>query len=176
MRICTQCNEEKPEESFYRRTRGTLMTECKACNIKRAGVWYKANREHARKRENLKMVDTRWRTKEAVFAAYGGFRCACCGETEREFLTLDHVENNGSTHRRKVVGKRYAAGFQTYAWIVRNGFPPGFQVLCMNCNWGKRRTGVCPHKERCNDYPKGVEPSGSKRTGSFSTLLKVVKI
>jgi hypothetical protein len=35
---------------------------------------------------------------------------------------------------------------------VRNGFPPGYQVLCMNCNHGKRmNNGVCPHKERCND-------------------------
>jgi hypothetical protein len=26
----------------------------------------------------------------------------------------------------------------------------------MNCQWGKRNNnGVCPHKERCNDYPSG---------------------
>jgi hypothetical protein len=29
-----------------------------------------------------------------------------------------------------------------------NGFPAGFQVLCFNCNQGRRLNhGVCPHVE-----------------------------
>src|SRR5881396_3810055 len=31
--------------------------------------------------------------------AYGG-KCACCGETTFEFLTIDHVRNDGKQHRR----------------------------------------------------------------------------
>jgi hypothetical protein len=31
--------------------------------------------------------------------------------------------------------------------IIKTGFPDGYQVLCMNCNWGKRMNkGICPHK------------------------------
>jgi hypothetical protein len=31
-------------------------------------------------------------------------RCACCGETEERFLTIDHINNDGAEHRRKVMG------------------------------------------------------------------------
>jgi len=32
-----------------------------------------------------------------------------------------------------------------YKWLVANDFPPGFQVLCANCNMAKDRPGGCPH-------------------------------
>ena len=81
------------------------------------------------------------------------------------FLTLDHINNDGAEHRREIHGRQTAAGYQTYRWLMRNGFPPGFQVLCANCNHGKRMNGgTCPHQVRSNDYPMtGVEPNGSKR-------------
>jgi hypothetical protein len=32
-------------------------------------------------------------------------------------------------------------------WIVRHDFPDDFQLLCANCNQGKKRGGgTCPHK------------------------------
>lgn len=81
--------------------------------------------------------------KAAAYVAYGGYRCACCGEEERAFLSIDHVGNDGNVHR-KAIGR----GTSIYLWLKKNGFPPGFQVLCMNCNFGKRMNGgVCPHVE-----------------------------
>lgn len=81
--------------------------------------------------------------RDAVYKAYGGYRCACCGETERAFLSIDHVNNDGSVHRRQ---NNLKTGEQMYRWLIRNKFPSGFQILCMNCNWGKRsNNGVCPH-------------------------------
>lgn len=83
--------------------------------------------------------------REEVFAAYGGYRCSCCGETERLFLTIDHVENDGA--RMRADGTHGRGGTQFYQWLRINGFPKGFQVLCVNCNYGKHRNGgVCPHK------------------------------
>lgn len=39
-------------------------------------------------------------------------------------------------------------GYQTYYWLKRNGFPPGFNVLCWNCQWGIHiNKGKCPHEE-----------------------------
>jgi hypothetical protein len=32
------------------------------------------------------------------------------------------------------------------AWLVKNKFPGGFQVLCHNCNYAKARSGRCPHQ------------------------------
>ena len=79
-----------------------------------------------------------------VFNAYGGFICACCKITHPDFLTLDHVENNGRSHRREL---GYKSSYQIYLWAIRNNFPKGLQVLCWNCNMGKRKTGVCPHEQ-----------------------------
>lgn len=82
------------------------------------------------------------RLKDAVFGAYGGYVCACCGETEKMFMSLDHINNDGAVHRK--AGLR---GKQLHAWIIRNNFPPVFQVLCFNCNCGRAvNNGICPHK------------------------------
>jgi hypothetical protein len=87
------------------------------------------------------------RCKEQVFAAYGGWQCACCGETERLFLSIDHVENNGAAERRS--GAYRGSGSAFYAWLRKQNFPPGYQVLCMNCQVGKHKNGgVCPHQRK----------------------------
>lgn len=81
--------------------------------------------------------------REECFLAYGGFICACCGETEVKFLTLDHANNDGAKHRKEI-GSRGAGIFK---WLRDHKYPPGFQVLCFNCNCGKaRNNGICPHK------------------------------
>lgn len=89
-----------------------------------------------------------WRKlREEVFAAYGGKRCSCCGESEPLFLTIDHVSNNGAEMRKN--GTHGRSGTAFYQWLRKSGFPSGFQVLCMNCNHGKHRNGgKCPHKSK----------------------------
>lgn len=78
--------------------------------------------------------------KDLVFEAYGGYVCRCCGETEKAFLCVDHINEDGAAHRKVV--KR-----NMYNWLKRAGFPAGFQILCVNCNWGKyRNKGQCPHQ------------------------------
>jgi hypothetical protein len=80
--------------------------------------------------------------------------CACCGETEFDFLSLDHVNNDGQDHRKSLSLK---GGGQFYVYLIKNGFPndPPLQVACFNCNYGKRiNGGICPHKERPReDHP-----------------------
>ena len=84
----------------------------------------------------------RARLKDQVFTAYGGWVCACCQEREPIFLTLDHIHNNGAEERRKT-GE---ATYRLFARLRREGFPTGYQVLCFNCNCGKRDNGgICPH-------------------------------
>lgn len=88
--------------------------------------------------------------KREVMDAYGGI-CACCGETELAFLTIDHIDGNGAEHRREMAGEtglEYSqAGARTYRWLRKNNYPEGFQVLCANCNCGKHWSGgVCPHE------------------------------
>jgi len=84
------------------------------------------------------------RIREAVFDHYGNWSCVCCGEKERAFLTIDHVNNNGAEDRRNGQG----GGINFYRWLFANNMPDGFQVLCRNCNWGRHvGGGVCPHKK-----------------------------
>jgi len=40
-------------------------------------------------------------------------------------------------------------------WLKKNNFPPGFQVLCANCNFAKRNSRYCPHEIR-----RGVDMNG----------------
>lgn len=72
-----------------------------------------------------------------------GSKCACCGETEEMFLCIDHKNNDGAAHRKEI-----GTGSRMMKWIIDNGFPDTFQVLCQNCNIGKYLNGgVCPHQE-----------------------------
>lgn len=182
MKSCSKCGESKSETEFYAGYRFRvkagkkvlwLNAQCKPCFMIHTKAYYQANKATLRPLENAKNRDKRARVKDAVFAAYGGYKCACCGETEKAFLTLDHINNDGATNRRKIAGKRHAAGYWTYDWVVKNGFPSGFQVLCMNCNFGKRMNkGECPHQSRCNDYSQEVGASAPKRSTPVLTLVK----
>jgi len=95
--------------------------------------------------------------KVEVFDAYGGAVCRCCGETEFEFLTIDHINNDGAAHRRSIAAEanngrgsktkyRAPSGFAVYFWLKKHKFPTGFQILCMNCNFAKGKLGYCPHQ------------------------------
>src|SRR4051812_35620943 len=80
-----------------------------------------------------------------VFTHYSGGtpECACCGERQDEFLTLDHTNGGGGEHRKQP-GSRGTIG--VFYWLRRNGFPDGYSVLCWNCHMAKDRRGGCPHE------------------------------
>lgn len=82
--------------------------------------------------------------------SYGANKCACCGENQRAFLSLDHIEGGGNQHRKKV-GRKYGS---IHYWLKKKGYPKGFQVLCYNCNMAKSFRNGCPHKTLLNTSPK----------------------
>lgn len=85
------------------------------------------------------------RIKVEVFNHYGGVFCQCCGVDDLLFLTLDHIAGDGASHRA-MLGKMSSQNM--YLWIRANKYPPGFQVLCFNCNQGKHQSkiNICPHQ------------------------------
>jgi len=94
------------------------------------------------------LINTRRLAKKAIcFAGYGG-RCACCGEANPVFLSIDHVNNDGAERRRKGIYPGTGTGWHLYYWLIKHKFPPGYQVLCFNCQWGKRLCGICPHQRK----------------------------
>jgi hypothetical protein len=99
-----------------------------------------------RKKETDKSKRLSGALKSEVFTAYGGWKCACCGEEERSFLTIDHMQNNGSQLRREGV---HGHSTMFYRWLKKSLYPKDFQVLCMNCQFGKRmNNGICPHQSK----------------------------
>lgn len=130
---------------------------CKACLADRKAItdrWRKEGRciycGGERTSEKLvcglclrKLREQRRQLKDEVFAAYGGYKCACCSETTEAFLQIDHVNNDGAKHRKQIGAY---GGSRLYQWLRMHNFPPGFQVLCANCNRGKALLGVCPHQ------------------------------
>ena len=83
------------------------------------------------------------RRRQEVFSHYGT-SCVVCGEDDFDVLTIDHIDNSGAAHRREIAqmkGTRGPGGSRVYCWLKKNGFPPGFQTLCQNCNVAKHKNG-----------------------------------
>jgi predicted transcriptional regulator len=84
----------------------------------------------------------RLKIKLDVINGYGG-KCACCGEIRVDFLTIDHINNDGKEDRKKF-GR---SANKLYRWLIANNFPEGYQILCMNCNFSKYlNKGKCIHQ------------------------------
>lgn len=85
-------------------------------------------------RRRARGIEQRNRTRLTVFSHYcGGLpRCQSCGVVDLRVLTVDHIEGGGTRHRRKIHRSNF------YKWLLDAGFPDGYQILCMNCQWIKR--------------------------------------
>lgn len=129
--ICIKCKTEKTLDKFYKNTSydSGYMTTCKACCPKRKYSPYVDKR-------------AKYKNKLLAFDNYGR-ECNCCGETNLEFLTIDHSNMDGAQHRKEVGG-----GSRFYQWLKNNNYPQnlGLRVLCFNCNASIGFQGYCPHE------------------------------
>lgn len=163
LRRCKKCGKVKPLDQFPIND-GYRLRSCDECfkrhNRQRTSEYYTRNTERGRRRSK----ETRAKVFQKVMTRLGG-KCVCCGETEPLFLTVDHIENDGAEHRKRDPSGRAAI----YRWLIRHDFPPGYQLLCSNCNHGRYRNGgVCPHIKKVHplscedvltDATKRVQPS-----------------
>ena len=137
-------------------------------------------REHRKNqdKERARQINSKgWRKlKLEVLQHYSGLEipeCRCCIETTIEFLHLDHGFGDGAEHRRQLK----KMGTNAYLWLKKNGYPDdlGFQVLCSNCDFGKKDKTYCPHElKRGMDmngksippeyYPKRIEDLSPRKT------------
>jgi hypothetical protein len=141
---CSECS--KPVQArglcpaHYARWRRNRPGRCRYCGGDLTKHPATNGRTHDRCLANRR---ANWHTlTDRVLAAYGA-RCSCCGETERVFLTIDHVAGDGRQHRASMGG----GNRRLLLDIINRGFPPDFRVQCFNCNCGRERNGgVCPHE------------------------------
>ncbi len=84
----------------------------------------------------LRQKDSHKQLKVEVLTHYGNQKLACvqCGEDRVACLSIDHIEGGGNKQRK---GKlRASTAF--YRWLKREGYPEGYQTLCMNDQFVKR--------------------------------------
>lgn len=149
-----------PQQRFYQNNKELCRERVKACyyrnleksrekgrdywKVKLAKMSPEELRDY-RQADTAKAKKRYFERKDKIFAAYGGYVCKCCGELEKSFLSVDHINNNAQQMIRDGLHKRGSASF--YNWLIKNNFPKGFQILCMNCQFGKKNnSGVCPHQ------------------------------
>lgn len=119
----------------------------KATCVRLARGWRQKHPERSRqiklegyyrhREENLlRMREWGQKVKKEVLTHYGNDKCACviCRESRLACLSIDHIDKNGYEHRKKV-----GAGSRLYRWLIKNNYPEGFQTLCMNCQFIKRK-------------------------------------
>lgn len=126
-KMCTACKAVKGVSNFYKdanRPDG-LCGMCKLCKATR----YRGVSAKSIAKKRLKAMDN-----------YTEGCCCCkwCGYSDPRALTIDHVNGDGADHRKwmKDVGEKNWSNIAY--WLEQNGYPEGFQILCMNCNWKKR--------------------------------------
>ena len=122
-----------------RRRRYSSRLEVKERIKQQDKKWRIRNKEKLKIRNKVYKKKYDIKIKNIVFNHYGT-ECACCGESNLFFLSIDHMNGGGTQHRIKIKNK-------FYNWLIKNNFPKGYQTLCFNCNWGRHiNKGICPHK------------------------------
>jgi hypothetical protein len=128
-------------ERYYARVRSGV---CAKCGRKPAAPGRRSCSECLQAATD-RAVARYYRMRDAIFDYYGR-ECACCGEDEPSFLTIDHKDGGGRQHKRE---RLRTGGKDLYGWLFARRFPDGYQTLCFNCNCGRYRNGgTCPHRER----------------------------
>lgn len=132
---CPVCRVPRSIHSFNRSGKGMRRSQCRECEKAARIKDRDPDGRSSSTRHNI-------RRRYKVLQHYSGKEvpdCECCGCDIYEFLSLDHVEGNGGKHRSEIGSGRI------YAWVWKNKLPPGFRVLCHNCNQAIGMYGYCPH-------------------------------
>lgn len=152
MKTCPKCSQTLASHYFYKnkRTVDGLAGYCKKCmdeyNRKYKPRYISKSKEYYknfRLKHRLEMNEdsrVKWRKDRIKCLKHYGGECDCCGENRYEFLSIDHINGGGNIHRKEIRGNMVR-------WLLKNGLPEGFRILCHNCNQAYGLYGKCPHKK-----------------------------
>ena len=136
MKTCKDCAKNLVKANWPSWRRKSRHRLCYECGLARYRERYKKVAPQMRERQRRYRI----MCKEETILEYGG-RCVCCGEKRFEFLTIEHINQDGAEHRRKIGGSR-----MMHSWLKKNNYPDGYTILCFNCNAASYYYGKCPHK------------------------------
>lgn len=162
--ICKVCQQEKELVRYQKEPGGKdyFRKHCRQCwsaHLAPAKAKYRLDNidkvkiadaaKYERNKDKLTSGMKRYYRKlQSIVLMHYGNQCACCGENQTMFLTIDHMDNDGAEHRKKI-----GIGHIFYRWLIDHDFPNNFQILCNNCNSGKHRNGgICPHESKRLNY------------------------
>jgi len=91
--------------------------------------WYAKHAELSRKR--CREANRERRRKILLHYSNNTLTCKLCNFSDVRALCLDHINNNGAEERRR---SKKPTGNSFYSYLIKQGFPEGYQVLCANCN------------------------------------------
>lgn len=136
--MVTKRKNESEEEFKKRRYDYDLKYRPSRYKLTKKWVDKVKNDPEYKRKNNERTTKNYYKNKKICFNHYG-HKCRCCGESIFEFLTVEHINGNGRKHRNENNINNI------YLWLIKNNFPEGFEILCYNCNCGKRLNKVCPH-------------------------------
>lgn len=124
--ICDSCYGKIPRKG-----------KCVECGKTKSTRWH--SNEKGRICHKCGMRVYRKKVKLKVLTHYSKGKLVCnhknCKINDIDMLSLDHLNDDGSTHRKKIVSN--GTGIFIYEWAIRNNYPKIFQVLCYNHNMKK---------------------------------------
>jgi len=179
-RKCTKCGLKGPKVVFQviqrsDRKHPSIVQPCKTCRSKkRKQIYWRDPKQARTASKNWRKRNTDYnkqrqkeycQKKRMEVLSHYGFKCKCCDENQEVFLTIDHIDNDGSSHRNKL---KSSGGVRFYIWIIRSRFPTNLQILCWNCNLAKAQRGMCPHEMARRQQSQGhneTDDSQSPKNG-----------
>lgn len=190
-KICDTCQQPKPLTNFpkYASNKRKLVSgeerqysyrklTCRSCvraANKKTGKCFcglpseKGSCERCRSAMRESAATRRQIDREQALQHYGS-SCVYCGETLSVFLTIDHIHNDGAKHRQHVRRNgKIQSGFDIGAWLRKNKYPSGFQILCVNCNHAKFRIGEESLKQILKDAGRLIAAISSATDNSKDT-------
>lgn len=144
MATCHKCDTELNNENWYPSHQKKNARICKECTIKATKRWQINNRKLKYQYDTERRINNRDKYNEYHKRYYRKLRleaiahyspnmtCTDCGEDDVKTLSIDHI-NGGGTRHLKAIGGNF------YQWLRKNKYPNDFRVLCMNCNWLRKR-------------------------------------
>ena len=118
-------NKKEYQARYYRDNRERIIIQRKE--------WYKKNLSLCSARHNE--YNHSFRLKVLTHYGNGQLKCVQCGFSDERALSIDHINGGGNQHRKQ---SGCGTGIRLYFWLRKEGYPEGYQTLCMNCQFMKK--------------------------------------
>jgi hypothetical protein len=146
-RCCIRCGVKLTPSTWFPSFKPRYLYVCKSCSSKERVVYYRkwaTTHKSIAKERTKKTRDTLKLETLLNYSLTWPPQCAnpfrehpvCVPYTTIEALSIDHINGGGDRERRLLVGRR-GGGVNFYWKLKQRGYPKGYQILCMNCQFIK---------------------------------------